>query len=223
MSLFSENTMISASVTSAAGSAMRKFVRNLSFISQPCVLQAAMVVSEMNERLSPNIAPPMTDPMHSARWNPDAFATATAMGTISVIVPQDVPMAVETKHETTNRTATANRAGDMRKHEICDRFCAASAHDADEHTGCQKDQDHRHDILVADALCHDLQLVVERQRPVLQAGDEDRGQERHNDRNVVKAHLNFQTVFKQTAQTQIQDKEHSDRQQGDGTRGISSP
>ena len=90
---------------------MRKFVRNLSFISQPCVLQAAMVVSEMNERLSPNIAPPMTEPMHSARWNPDAFATATAMGTISVIVPQDVPMAVETKHETMNSTATANRAG----------------------------------------------------------------------------------------------------------------
>ena len=63
---------------------MRKFVRNLSFISQPCVLQAAMVVSEMNERLSPNIAPPMTEPMHRARWNPDAFATATAMGTIDV-------------------------------------------------------------------------------------------------------------------------------------------
>ena len=111
ISLFSENTRISASATSAAGSAMRKFVRNLSFISQPCVLQAAMVVSEMNERLSPNIAPPMTEPMHSARWNPDAFATATAMGTISVIVPQDVPMAVETKHETMNSTATANRAG----------------------------------------------------------------------------------------------------------------
>ena len=90
---------------------MRKFVRNLSFISQPCVLQAAMVVSEMNDRLSPNIAPPMTEPMHSGRLKPDVRATAIAMGTISVMVPQEVPMAVETKHETTNRTATANRAG----------------------------------------------------------------------------------------------------------------
>ena len=70
-----------------------------------------MVVSEINERLSPNIAPPMTEPMHSGRLKPDAFATATAIGTISVMVPQEVPMAVETKQATTNRTATANCAG----------------------------------------------------------------------------------------------------------------
>lgn len=49
------------------GKAMWKFSRNLSFIAQPCPLQAAMVVSEMKLRLSPNIAPPMTDATHSGR------------------------------------------------------------------------------------------------------------------------------------------------------------
>ena len=95
----------------AAGSAILKLARNLSFISQPCVLQAAMVVSEMKLRLSPNMAPPMTEPMQSGREKPETLETATAMGTISVIVPQEVPMAVETKQEATNSTATAVHAG----------------------------------------------------------------------------------------------------------------
>ena len=70
-----------------------------------------MVVSDMNDRLSPNIAPPMIDATQSARLNPDASATATPIGVRSVIVPTDVPIAVETKHATTNRTATENLAG----------------------------------------------------------------------------------------------------------------
>ena len=61
------STAMGTSVASAAGRAMWKFSRNLSFIAQPCPLQAAMVVSEMKLRLSPNIAPPMTEPMHSGR------------------------------------------------------------------------------------------------------------------------------------------------------------
>ena len=35
------------------------FTLNLSCILQPCVRVAAMVVSEMNERLSPKKAPPV--------------------------------------------------------------------------------------------------------------------------------------------------------------------
>ncbi len=66
-SAFSVSTRMSASDASAAGKAMWKFSRNLSFIAQPCPLQAAMVVSEMKLRLSPNIAPPMTDATHSGR------------------------------------------------------------------------------------------------------------------------------------------------------------
>ena len=70
-----------------------------------------MVVSDMNDRLSPNIAPPMMDATQSGRLNPDASATATPIGVRSVIVPTDVPIAVETKHATTNKTATENLAG----------------------------------------------------------------------------------------------------------------
>ena len=66
-SAFSVSMRMSASDASAAGKAMWKFSRNLSFIAQPCPLQAAMVVSEMKLRLSPNIAPPMTDAIHSGR------------------------------------------------------------------------------------------------------------------------------------------------------------
>ena len=83
----------------------------MSFIAQPCPLHAAIVVSDIKDRLSPNIAPPITDPTHSGRLNPDAAETATAIGVISVIVPTDVPMAVDTKQATTKSTATANLAG----------------------------------------------------------------------------------------------------------------
>ena len=100
-----------ASVIMAAGRAILKLARTLSFMAQPWVLQAAMVVSEMKERLSPNMAPPMTEPMQSGRENPETLETATAMGVISVMVPTLVPMATETKHAATNRTATAAQAG----------------------------------------------------------------------------------------------------------------
>ena len=110
-------TRITARVATAAGRAILKLARNLSLISQPWVLQAAMVVSEIKERLSPNIAPPMTEPTHRGREKPDTLETATAMGVIRVIVPTEVPMAVDTKQEATNSTATEAPAGvtDSRK------------------------------------------------------------------------------------------------------------
>ena len=74
-------------------------------------MHAAIVVSDIKERLSPNIAPPMTEPMQSARSNPEASETAAAIGAINVIVPTEVPIAVDTKHATTNNTATENLAG----------------------------------------------------------------------------------------------------------------
>ena len=69
------------------------------------------MVSEINERLSPNMAPPITDATQSGSEKPEASATAAEIGTISAIVPQEVPMAVETKQETAKSTATAKRAG----------------------------------------------------------------------------------------------------------------
>ena len=53
----------------------------------------------------------MTAPTHSGSPKPDASDTAAAIGTISVIVPTDVPIAIDTKQATTKRTITANLAG----------------------------------------------------------------------------------------------------------------
>ena|SRR5699024_9860518 len=96
---------------SAAGRAILKLARNLSRIAQPCPLQAAIVVSEIKDRLSPNMAPPTTAPTQEAAPNPDASDTATAIGVSNVIVPTDVPMARDTNALTTNNTTTAYCAG----------------------------------------------------------------------------------------------------------------
>ena len=84
---------------------------NFSFMVHPCPLQAAMVQSEMNERLSPNMAPPTTEPAHRGRAKPEAPETAMAMGMIRVTVPTEVPMDTETTQLMMNRTAAAYLAG----------------------------------------------------------------------------------------------------------------
>ena len=108
-----DTARMTARVAMAAGRAIFTLARNLSRISQPWVEQAAMVVSEMKDRLSPNMAPPMTVPTHRGRDNPDTWDTATAMGVIRVMVPVEVPIAVDTKQAATNRTATEAQAGAM--------------------------------------------------------------------------------------------------------------
>ena len=90
---------------------MRKFVRNLSFISTPCVLVAAIVVSEINERLSPNIAPPTTVPTLMGTESPPLFAAANAMGTRTEMVPTLVPIAMDIRQAITKRPGTANCPG----------------------------------------------------------------------------------------------------------------
>ena len=63
------------------------------------------------------MAPPMTEPTHRAMEKPDTLDTAAAMGVMRVMVPTDVPIAVDTKQEATNSTATEAPAGvtDSRK------------------------------------------------------------------------------------------------------------
>ncbi len=53
----------------APGNTILKFTLNLSFIFVCCVLTAAIVVSEIIDRLSPNIAPPTTVAIASAVGN----------------------------------------------------------------------------------------------------------------------------------------------------------
>ena len=68
------------SVISAAGVTIRMFVRNLSRIEHPCVRVAAIVVSEINDRLSPNNAPPTTIATSHGVLHPVCSAIAEAMG-----------------------------------------------------------------------------------------------------------------------------------------------
>ena len=90
-------------MTSAAGRAMSRFMRNLSFISQPCVRVAAMVVSEIMDRLSPNMAPLMTTPRSKASGMSVCSPTPTAMGAMAATVPMLVPIAVEMNAPMRNR------------------------------------------------------------------------------------------------------------------------
>ncbi len=98
-------------VSSAAGSASRILVRNLSFISTPCVFVAAMVVSEIKDRLSPNIAPPTTVPTQNGSESPPFAATAQAIGARTVIVPTLVPIAMEIRQAIRNSPGMAKLPG----------------------------------------------------------------------------------------------------------------
>ena len=95
----------------AAGSTIRKFILNLSFISHPCVFTAAIVVSEIIDRLSPNIAPHTTAATQIAIENPVCLLIPTAIGASAVIVPTEVPIDTEIKHPIINRPATAKCGG----------------------------------------------------------------------------------------------------------------
>ena len=84
-------------VSIAAGKAIYEFILNLSFISTPCVLVAAIVVSEITDRLSPNIAPPITAAKIKGIGTPLFSPSPTAIGPSATIAPTDVPVAVEIK------------------------------------------------------------------------------------------------------------------------------
>ena len=74
---------------------MPMFARNFSRMPMPCVRVAAIVVSEIIERLSPNIAPPTMAPRHSAPASPVLSATDTAMGASAAMVPTEVPIEMD--------------------------------------------------------------------------------------------------------------------------------
>lgn len=71
-----------------------KFTLNLSLSSHPCVLVATIVVSEIIDKLSPNIAPPTQAATIKASETPLLTAIPAAIGTIDAMVPMDVPVAV---------------------------------------------------------------------------------------------------------------------------------
>ena len=108
----------SIAVKMAAGSTIKKFVLNLSFISQPCVLTAAIVVSDTIDRLSPNIAPQTTAAMQIARGKPAVCAIPAPIGANAAIVPTEVPIDVDIKQAMMKRPTTANFPGSMDKNRL---------------------------------------------------------------------------------------------------------
>ena len=83
----------------------------MSLISQPWVRTAAIVVSDIMERLSPNIAPDTTAPRHRGRAKSVASLIPTAIGARATIVPTEVPMDMEIKQPIKNSPSTANWLG----------------------------------------------------------------------------------------------------------------
>ena len=94
-----------------AGRASLIFILNLSFISQFWVLVAAIVVSEIMDRLSPNIAPPTKAPRTIDKFIPLDSVNPTAIGPKAVIVPTDDPVANDIKLAIKNIPAVKNLNG----------------------------------------------------------------------------------------------------------------
>ena len=65
-----------------------------------------MVVSEINERLSPNNEPPTTTAVIRATSVPVCWATPAAIGVRATIVPTLVPIDIEMKQEATKSPAS---------------------------------------------------------------------------------------------------------------------
>ena len=100
------STRYTARVTAAAGSASQMLALNLSAMSHPCERVAAIVVSEINDRLSPKNAPPMTTATMKAALPSDTAAISTASGVSATTVPTEVPTASDMKHAATNIPGT---------------------------------------------------------------------------------------------------------------------
>ena len=91
----------------ATGTTMKELTRNLSDSLQPCVEVATIVVSEMNERLSPKNEPPTTTAVRKAMLVSVCSAIPAAMGVSATIVPTLVPTLTEMKHAARNNPASS--------------------------------------------------------------------------------------------------------------------
>ena len=86
----------------APGNTILKLTLNLSLIFVFCVLTAAIVVSEIIDRLSPNIAPPTTVAMANAAGTSVACANPKPTGAIAATVPTEVPIEIDTNIQIIN-------------------------------------------------------------------------------------------------------------------------
>ena len=82
----------------AAGITICELTLNLSLNLHPCVRVAVMVVSDINDKLSPKKAPPATIATNNGRPASVSRAIPAAKGVNATIVPTEVPMESEMKH-----------------------------------------------------------------------------------------------------------------------------
>ena len=119
-------------------------------------------------------------------------------------------------HEARHHEQHGNRQlhrGDGQQ-EVGHGLGAGAAGDAHEDARHQEDEDHGDDVLIADALSHQLQLFIKAHTAVLQARYQQRHQEGHDDGDLIEAHFDFQHILQNNAQHQIQHQEYGHGQQG---------
>ena len=182
-------------LTIAAGRAIKKFSLNLSVILQPCPLQAAMVVSEIKDRLSPNIAPLMTEAMQQRHGKAGGLCNGSADGDNQRNCAdrgahgERYKTADDEKHR--NRELRRNQ----RENEVGNAVCGGSADNADKNPCQHEDENHRDNTRVADAGAHNGKLIIERQGAVLQTGNKQGNQKYDNNRDFVNAPISMRRPY----------------------------
>ena len=104
-----------------------------------------MVVSEMNERLSPKKAPPTTIPVMKARFMSVFSAMPAATGTSATMVPTEVPMESEMKQAARKMPASSRLSGSRRSGRVNGPDIFGTLGEC----ACQDENpDHQYDVLV---------------------------------------------------------------------------
>lgn len=84
----------------------------------------------------------------------------------------------------------------MRKQQVGNAFGTAAANYAHKDARRHENEDHCNNVFIPDAVAHQLQLGVKGELAVLQAGHQQGDEKRHDDGNIVKAHVDLKAVLK---------------------------
>ena len=95
----------------AAGTTIMEFIRNLSRMTHSCVFVDAIVVSDINDRLSPKKEPPTTTATMKGSAISVFSASPTATEVRATIVPTLVPIDREIKQAAINIPASSRLSG----------------------------------------------------------------------------------------------------------------
>ena len=133
-----------------------------------------------------------------------------------MIVPTLVPIAMEIRHAMMNRPGNGHFARKDAEKEVCGALRSAGGACQPAECAChQEDEEHDDDVVIADPLRTDMDLLVEGEGLVLPEGDDERQPEGDDDRDYIEPHLScgWMDIFKIDSASQIDDKEYEDRQE----------